>query len=324
MPNSNGKVPSIIDLATKYDSQDKCIDLLEQLRWPDGVVCPKCACDTCYPIESRRTHECKDCKYQFSVTTGTVMHSSSLSLTKWILASVLLCNGRKGVSACQVARDLHVTYKTAWYLCHRLRRAMREEEWLSRFNGICEADETYIGGRARGGKRGRGAANKIIVAGVRERGGKVRMQAIPNVTSKTLGRVLKEYIDTDAEMVVADQLRSYNQLSAEFTMERINHTREYVRGNIHTNSIESIWAILKRQVNGTHHRVSKQYLPLYLSEISYRFNNREDPNLFLSVLRNGMMTDSELVRGLRESRDDEVIDEDLERADELLAAFDWE
>lgn len=294
MPNCNGKAPSIIELASKYDSRDKCLDLLERLRWPDGPACPRCSCRRTYPIQSRRVHECKDCRYQFSATTGTVMHSSRLSLTKWILAAALLSNGRKGVSACQVARDLHVTYKTAWYLCHRLRRAMRDQGWLAKFSGICEIDETYVGGRRRG-KRGRGAAGKTPVVGVRDRSGKVRMQAVPDVTGRSIGKVLREYVEMDAEMVVADQLNSYDQLASEFTMERINHTREYVRGKIHTNGIESVWAILKRQIVGTHHKISRQYLPMYLAEISYRYNHRHDPMLFLRVLANGMVTDHQIV-----------------------------
>jgi transposase-like protein len=204
------------------------------------------------------------------------------------LAIAMVCNARKGISACQLARDIHVTYKTAWYLSHRIRRAMRETDWLQKFTGVCEIDETYIGGRARGGKRGRGAPNKTPVFGVKERGGKVAIQAIPNITGKTLAKAVRQYVDTDAETVCADELNSYNQLAAEFTLERINHSREYVRGEIHTQGIESIWAIVKRQANGTHHRMSPQYLPLYLSEISYRFNHRKENHLFLTVLKNAL------------------------------------
>lgn len=284
---------SLIDLAQQYNTRDKCLELLERLRWPDGVVCPKCDCKKTYPLSTRRIHECADCRYQFPATSGTVMHDSRLCLTKWILATALIVNARKGVSACQMARDLHVTYKTAWYLGHRIRRAMRESAWLQKFTGIIEMDETYLGGRARG-KRGRGAANKTIVFGVKERGGKVRMQTIPNITNDTIASAVRQYVETDAEMVIADELNSYNQLAAEFTMERIQHSREYVRGNIHTNGIESMWAIVKRQVHGTHHRMSPQYLPLYLSEISYRFNHRNEHDLFLTVLKNGLMTDKQV------------------------------
>lgn len=221
------------------------------------------------------------------------MHRSHLPLSKWILGAALLSNARKGVSACQLSRDLHITYKSAWYLGMRLRRAMREYDWLTRFTGICELDECYIGGKARK-TRARGAKNKTAVFGVRERSGEVRIQAIPNVTYKTIAEVVRQYVDTNAEMVVADQFPSYNQLGAEFTLKRINHARQYVRGEIHTNSIESIWAILQRQVHGTHHKLSRQYLPLYLSEISYRFNHRKDHNLFLGVLRNVLVTDREV------------------------------
>lgn len=293
------KPVSLIDLAAKYDTRDKCLDLLESLRWPDGPACSKCGSCKAYRLEKRRLWECGDCGYQYSATSGTIMHDTRLELRKWVLAIALICNARKGVSAYQMSRDLHVTYKTAWYLGHRLRGAMRETAWLEKFRGICEVDESYIGGRRRGSPRGRPRADshKMPVFGVRERGGKVRLLATPNVTARTLVPVIRQYVSTDAEMVVADQLSSYNQLAAEFSsVERINHTREYVRGQIHTNSIESIWAIVKRQVSGTHHKLSRQYLPLYLSEISYRFNNRENPDMFLAVLKNGMMTDPMVLR----------------------------
>lgn len=294
------KPPSLIELAATYATRESCLALLEKLRWPNGVSCIRCGHAKVYKIEDRCIYECAECRYQFSATAGTIMHDSRLPLTKWILAIALMTNARKGVSACQVSRDLHVTYKTAWYLCHRIRRAMREMAWLEKFTGIVECDETYIGGVQRGNGRGRGVKNKVIVFGAKERGGKVRMHTIPNVTGKTLGAAVRKYVSTDAEMVVADQWNSYNQLSAEFRMGRINHTREYVRGNIHTNGIESVWAIVKRQVFGTHHKISEQYMPLYLSEISYRFNHRDNHNLFMEVLANGMLTDQQLVPFLGE------------------------
>ena len=293
---TNG-TPSLVELARRFDTREKCVALLESLRWPDGPQCLRCGSEKAYRVTlNRRTpgFECANCKYQYSVTTGTVLHDSRLPLEKWILGAAIICNARKGVSACQLARDLHVTYKTAWYLGHRLRRAMRETDWLTKFTGVVELDETYLGGKARGGKRGRGAPNKTIVFGARERNGKVRIQTLPTITGRNIEEAVRKYVETDAEMVVADELNSYNQLAAEFTMERINHTREYVRGKIHTNSIESIWAIVKRQAHGTHHKLSPQYLPLYLSEISYRFNHRNRGDLFLDVLRNGLLTDREV------------------------------
>ena len=294
-PTPNPKPISLIELALRYNTRDKCLELLESLRWPNGAACPKCGSIKAYRIRKRRLYECGDCRHQYSATSGTIMHRSRLPLSKWILAVALITNARKGVSDCQLARDLHVTYKTAWYLGHRIRRAMRELSWLKKFTGIVECDECYVGGYVKSGKRGRGAPHKTPVFGVRERGGKVRLQTMKTVTDKNIKEAVHKYIDTDAEMVMADQLNSYDQLAAEFTMSRINHFREYVRGNIHTNNIESIWAIVKRQAHGTHHRMSPQYLPLYLSEISYRFNHRNDHKLFLKVLRNTLLTDKQIV-----------------------------
>jgi transposase-like protein len=296
-PNPNPKPVSIIVLAQKYNTRQKCVELLESLRWPNGAFCHKCGSVKAYKIKNRFLYECADCQHQFSVTSGTIMHRSHLPLTKWILAIALIANAKKGVSACQLARDLQVTYKTAWYLGHRIRRAMRELSWMQKFTGIVELDECYIGGRPRHKfkvKRGRGAANKTPVFGAIERGGKIHLQVMNKVNGDNIMKVVRKYIETDAEMVVADQLHCYNQLAAEFTVERINHTREYVRGKVHTNGIESIWAIVKRQVHGTHHKLSPQYLPLYLSEISYRFNHRKEPDLFLKVLRNVLLTDKQI------------------------------
>ncbi|MBI1903410.1 MAG: IS1595 family transposase, partial [Planctomycetia bacterium] len=226
---------SLVELAQQYDTDSKCIALLESLRWPNGPSCPNCESKLAYRIKERMLYECGDCAYQYSVTAGTIMHRSHIPLTKWILAAALICNARKGVSACQLARDLHVTYKTAWYLGHRLRRAMRETAWLTKFTGVVEVDESYLGGKSRGGKRGRGAPNKTVVFGVKERGGEVRMNCIPNITAETIEDEVRKFVDTDAEMVVADQLNSYNQLAAEFTMERIDHSRECLSAGFNWN-----------------------------------------------------------------------------------------
>lgn len=293
-PTPNPKPISLIELAQQYDTRDKCLELLESLRWPNGSVCPKCDSIKAYRLKNRRLYECGDCRHQFSATSGTILHRSRLPLSKWILAVAIIANARKGVSACQLARDLHITYKSAWYLGHRIRRAMRELSWMQKFTGICELDECYLGGRSHG-KRGRGAANKTPVFGARERRGKVRLQVMKNITAKNIKEAVPRYVDTNAKMVIADELNSYDQLAAEFTVSRINHTREYVRGQIHTNSIETIWAIIKRQAHGTHHKMSPQYLPLYLSEISYRFNHKDDHKFFLRILRNALLTDKQLI-----------------------------
>jgi len=282
--------PSLYTLAARYDSDEKCVELLESLRWPDGhPKCPKCDSAKCWDIRGRKVYQCGDCDFQYSVTTGTVMHSTKLPLVKWILAAALLSNARKGVSSCQMARDLNVTQRTAWYLCHRLRRAMRETEWLQKFRGICELDESYLGG-VRKGKRGRGAAHKSVVFGVKQRGGRVAMQMVPDAKHESIRKVVLECVDKSATLM-ADSYPSYNQLAAEFALHRIDHQVAYVQGQIHTQGIESLWAILKRQYHGTHHKISAKYLPLYLGEITYRFNHRMNPKLFSMILGNGLMTD---------------------------------
>jgi len=207
-------------------------------------------------------------------------------LNKWISTTFLRCNAKKGISAKQIEWDLGVTYKTAWYLMHRIRRAMKRSKFLQKFKGIVEADETYLGGK-RIGRRGR-APGKAIVLGVLERSGKVRAELIPNVKARTVCGILRKHVHKNAKMLCCDEFPSYNRLALDYNLKRINHEIQYVRGMVHTNGIESFWAILKRGFIGTHHRMSMKYLPLYLNEFTYRFNQNGNPGVFVKVLRNGV------------------------------------
>ena len=285
--------PSLIEVFNRFNTEEKCREHFTRIRFPNGVCCIKCGSLKLTEYETagktgkaRHLHQCLDCKYNFSVTTGTIFHSSHLPLTKWFLAIYLICSAKKGVSAKELQLQLDVTYKTAWYMAHRIRLAMQEDsDFCEKFSGTVEVDETYIGGR-RKGKRGRGASNKVPVVAIKERtSGKIRMQALDRVTSTNLANFIREHSEPGSE-VHTDEFSSYLWLDAsEFVHESVNHTETYVRdGRIHTNGVENVWSLFKRGITGVFHKVSAKYLPLYLNEFSFRFNNRDQFNMMDLVL----------------------------------------
>ena len=287
--------PSLFEVLKKFDTEEKCIEHFERIRWPEGLICVKCGSPRVMKFKGlgktkkvRHLYECKNCHYQYSVTSGTVFHDSHLPLTKWFLAIYLICSAKKGVPATQLQRELAIgSYRTAWYMAHRIRLAMQEDEdFCLKFAGICEVDETYIGGKARG-PRGRGAANKVPVVAIKERtSGKVRMKALKNIKASTLANFIRNYVHPGAE-IHTDEYTSYLWLDAsEFVHNSVNHTETYVKdGYIHVNGIENVWSLFKRAITGIFHKVSAKYLPLYLNEFAFRFNNREDFNMMDEVLK---------------------------------------
>ena len=221
--------PSLIEVFNRFNTEEKCREHFTRIRFPNGVCCIKCGSLKLTEYETagktgkaRHLHQCLDCKYNFSVTTGTIFHSSHLPLTKWFLAIYLICSAKKGVSAKELQLQLDVTYKTAWYMAHRIRLAMQEDsDFCEKFSGTVEVDETYIGGR-RKGKRGRGASNKVPVVAIKERtSGKIRMQALDRVTSTNLANFIREHSEPGSE-VHTDEFSSYLWLDAsEFVHGRI-------------------------------------------------------------------------------------------------------
>lgn len=286
------KQPSIFEIISRFGSEEKCIAHFEKIRWPDGLHCIRCGGVKVSKFQAkgktgkeRYLYECGDCRYQYSVTTGTVFHDSHLPLTKWFLAIYLICSAKKGVAAKQLQRELDVTYKTAWYMSHRIRLAMQEDgDFCHKFSGVCEVDETYVGGKGKG-KRGRGASNKIPVVGIKNRtSGEIRMQAVKNVSSSTLAAFIRKHAASGAE-IHTDEFKSYLWLdSSEFTHKAVNHSKTYVDGDVYTNGVENVWSLFKRGVVGVFHKVSEKYLPLYLDEFSFRFNNRNNNNMLDTVL----------------------------------------
>jgi len=284
-------MPKRMDLPTlieKYGSEEKCREVLEQLRWPDGVECPRCEGQTISRIQKRNQFDCDSCRYQFSVTAGTLFHDSHLPLWKWFLAIYLIGESKKGISAKQLQRTLGVSYKTAWYLGYRIRAAMEEDSPVP-LKGIVELDETWIGGHKKRVKGESQRSNKKMVLGAIERGGELRLEIRTGAFRESGGSYkdfVKDHVADDAKMIVTDSDRSWgDQSDADTAHEKIDHRNdEWVRGIVHTNTVESVWSLLKRSVVGTYHQLSGEHLPAYLDEMAFRFNNRENPYLFRDTL----------------------------------------
>ena len=278
-------MPKTLDLPTlieQFGSEEKCRDFLEQLRWPNGVECPRCGSGSVSRIETRKQFDCNECRYQFSVTAGTVFHDSHLPLWKWFLAIYLVGESKKGISGKQLERVLGVSYKTAWYLGHRIRSAMEEDSPIP-LRGIVEIDETWIGG-----KGSDPWANKTMILGAVERGGQVRLRVQGGRKRPDLHGMVAKLVDDEAEAIYTDAAPVWGDMSDDDTRhETVNHhNEEWVRAKVHTNTVEGVWSLLKRSVVGTYHQLSAKHLPAYLDEVSFRFNNRDNAFLFRdTVLR---------------------------------------
>jgi len=286
---------NLFSLMEAFPTDDECRKALEGLRWPDGVTCPRCGGLKHQHDTKRHTYDCAGCGYQFSVLAGSVFHDTKLPLRKWFVATYLMCESKKGMSANQLKRTLGVSYKTAWYLCHRIRAAMGSVA-VSQLNGIIETDETFVGGKqrlpGRPGHTGQAPgynslANKTIVLGALERGRDVRFRVTGNRRKAAIKTFLDDEVADGAAAIYTDDFSGYVGVADEDTKhESVNHTaKEYVRGDVHTNGIESVWSLLKRSIIGSYHQVSAKHLDLYLDELEWRFNNRDNARLFPDTLK---------------------------------------
>ncbi len=274
----------------RFGTDNECRMVLEELRWPEGPKCIRCGSAKLSRMYEREQFDCDACGYQFSVTAGTVFHDTHLPLRKWFAATFVMCESRKGISANQLKRMLGVSYKTAWYLCHRIRSAMVESQGAL-LSGIVEADETFIGGKAHGFKNKREAArgrlkNKVVVLRAIERGGMLRLRKAKSNRKAQITAFLADVVADEAAAIYTDELRSYAKVADHNTIhESVNHKAdELFRGDVHTNTVESAWSLLKRSVVGSYHRLSKKHLDAYLAEFEFRFNNRENEYLFRDTL----------------------------------------
>lgn len=285
---------NLVSLIDQFGSEDKCRAYLESLRWPDGVECPRCQSKKVSRITKRNQFDCDSCRYQFSVLVGSVFSDTHLPIHKWMLATYIMCESRKGVSSNQLKRMVGVSYKTAWYLTHRIRAAMRDAN-PAPLTGVIEADETFIGGRKKGVGRGN-LRSKTVVLGAMQRDGDVRFKVAKRRNRKTLHTFIQSVTDDGAKAIYTDDWEGYTGIADENTRhETVNHSAdEWVRADVHTQSIEGVWSLFKRSIVGSYHQLSTKHLPAYLDEMSFRFNNRENPFLFRDTVKR--LLDAETLR----------------------------
>lgn len=273
---------SLFDMIKAFPDEMTCIKHFEALRWADGAYCPHCGSVKVYHFSDGKTHKCGDCRKRFSIKVGTIFEDSKVPLQKWFMAIWLITSHKKGIASTQLAKDISVTQKTAWFMLHRLRHAARTKSFNAPLDGTVEADETFVGGKEKNKhnskklKAGRGAVGKTPVLGVKSRDGEVRFEKAEELT----GGVAKDMVRRNVKagtVLITDEARAYQGLDGEFNHYTVNHSAgEYVRHYFfHTNSIESAWALLKRQIIGIHHFVSPKHLQRYLDEMMFRQNRRE-------------------------------------------------
>lgn len=265
---------TIQNFNTIYRTEEACLDKLFELRYGDLKVCPSCNKKTnFYRRSNKKAYSCQWCGYLISPTANTIFHKSDTDLTKWFYALYLFSTSKNGVSAKELERQLGVTYKTAWRIAKQIRQLFEEnKEALSK---IVEVDETYIGGKGSNNKRGRGSENKTSVLGMLERKNIVKATVTVDTIRKTVMPIIRKHVKLGTE-IMSDEYLPYQSLTSEgYKHETVSHGQnEYVRGNIHVNSLEGFWSQLKRSINGTYHCVSPKYLQSYVNEFSYRYNNR--------------------------------------------------
>jgi transposase-like protein len=291
--------PKTLQEAIKFFADpDTCVTFMAQLRWPEGVTCPDCNGKAVSYLSTRRMWKCmaKECHRQFSVKRGTIMEDSAISLDKWLAAIWLIANAKNGISSYEIHRALGVTQKSAWFLLHRIRLAMQTGTF-EKMSGTVEADETFIGGLSRNMHRdarerkitGPGGCGKAIVFGLLERntkGSKVRTKVVFDRSRETLQGEIKQHVESGSE-VFTDAHRSYCGLNPEYVHQFVDHAEKYVDGNVHTNSMENFWCLLKRSIKGTYVSVEPFHLFRYLDEQAFRFNERKvkDADRFVRVVK---------------------------------------
>lgn len=286
---------NLLTIFTRFPDQEACIEHLEKVRWGAVPSCPYCGgLKVARKADSDRVGRwnCHECKSSFNVLAQTIFEKTRVPLQKWFLAIGIIVNAKKSVSSCQLARDLDLNQKTAWYLQQRIRAAMLTEEG-ELLQGIVEADETYVGGKPRKGrrrdddtpnKRGRGT-KKVPVIGAIERNGRVVARVADDLTGKGLLRFLRKHVDPRGTLLITDEYKAYNAANGLFQRAVINHKQEYAAGSTHTNSIESFWALIKRAWYGTHHHYSRKYMPLFVAEAQWKYNRRRDDDAFGTFMR---------------------------------------
>lgn len=272
---------SIIELMEAFPDEQSCVDHLTSIRWANGEYCPYCGGTELYHFSDKRNHKCKACRARFSIKVGTIFEDTKLPLRKWFLAMWLITSHKKGIASTQLAKDVKITQKSAWFVLHRLRYAARTQSFNAPLEGDIEVDETYVGGKAANRhkndpKNGPGTSGKAPVIGALQRGGKVIAVVVKSTDTRTLDGFVHATVSPKANQVSTDEHSGYRNLSRTFNHGVVRHSAgEYVKGSHHTNGIEGFWSLLKRQIIGIHHQVSVKHLNRYVSESAWRYNLRQ-------------------------------------------------
>jgi transposase-like protein len=277
---------TLLEAIKHFSNPENCRQFMISVRWADGVVrCPSCGSEGVTYLAKANVYKCKTVhpKQKFSLKVGTVFEDSPIGLDKWLPASWMLSNCKNGISSYELARDLGVTQKTAWFMLHRIRVAMGENEGKIGENGPVEMDETFVGGKVKNmhksklvkGMAYQGQGNKAVVLGMLERGGKVRAKVVKNRKKEHVDPVITANVE-EGTHIITDEFSVYTSLTTTYYHEVINHATEYVNAHIHTNGIENFWSLLKRGLTGTYISVEPFHLDAYVAEQVYRYNNRSN------------------------------------------------
>lgn len=287
------ELASIAGFMAHYKDEEACRKFFEGIRFRNGEYCPHCGYTSIYRFKDGKRYRCAGCKEDFRIQTGTVFGESKIPLRKWFIAIYLLTSSRKGISSVQLAKQVGVTQKTAWFMDHRIRKAMKQNR--GQLFGTVEADETFVGGKSRNmhlKKRlekitGTGGTDKKAVFGLKQRGGEIRATVIDNVRMRTVEKQIVEHVQPGTS-IYTDDFVAYGRLGRFFSHEKVSHTiGQYVRdGIIHTNGVESFWALFKRGYIGIYHWMSDKHLQRYVDEFAYRLNmgEKEFAKVFVDVI----------------------------------------
>lgn len=277
---------NLVELIDATTTEEKARTFVENARWPNGISCPRCQSKDIHRFENRKQVRCRECRYAFSVTVGTIFHKSHIALRKWLLVIHQMTESKKGMSALQIKRQIGISYKTAWYMCHRIRNAMYQpDEQGERLVGIIEIDETYVGPKSNKPGRPSPDGPKAAILGMIERNGRMIAKHVEN----TQGRTILDFLNAftlNPEVVNTDEYRAYNAIESQYNRKSVNHSLMYSDGDIHVNGVENFWSLLKRGLVGIFHKLSTKHLHRYLNEFVFRFNEREADSILALVLQN--------------------------------------
>ena len=277
---------TILELLENVKDETDARNLITKMRWDGTPICPHCDSTEICAFSDKKRYCCKSCDKQFTVTVGTIFENSKIPLKKWLIALFFAISNKKGITSIQLSKQIGVTQKTAWFMLQRLRQ-MFEDKAPELLDGTIEVDETYVGGKHRG-KRGRGSENKTPVFGMVQRGGRIIARTVVDTKQRTLQPIIEQYAVKGCE-IMSDEWWAYRHLSkANYIHQFVTHGRyEYVRGRVHTNTIEGFWGFFKRGIRGLYQWVSRKHMQRYVNEFTFRYNNRKESieDMFLDSLK---------------------------------------